>query len=100
MSNSEFAFLETLENIVRQRLVDRPAGSYTAKLADAGTRRMAQKVGEEGVELALAAASGEREDIVAEAADLIYHLLVVLADGDVRLLVFVEFRLAQMPQIA
>ena len=85
MSSNQLAFLETLENIVRQRLVDRPAGSYTAKLADAGTRRMAQKVGEEGVELALAAASGGRDDVIAEAADLIYHLLVVLADRDVRL---------------
>ena len=85
MNNEPLAFLATLEDIVRQRLEERPDGSYTASLAAAGTRRMAQKVGEEGVELALAAASGDRDELIGEAADLLYHVLVVLADRDIRI---------------
>ncbi len=85
MSHNDLVFLVTLENIVRQRLAERPAGSYTASLANAGTRRMAQKVGEEGVELALAAAAGDRDDVIGEAADLLYHVLVLLADRDIRI---------------
>lgn len=85
MSNSDLAFFGKLESIVRDRLGTPTNDSYTAKLAKAGTRRIAQKVGEEGVELALAAASGSRDEVVDEAADLIYHLIVLLADQDVRL---------------
>ncbi len=85
MSNNDLVFLSTLENIVRRRLAERPAGSYTASLADAGTRRMAQKVGEEGVELALAATAADRDDIIGEAADLLYHVVVLLADRDIRI---------------
>ncbi|MEQ8207744.1 MAG: phosphoribosyl-ATP diphosphatase, partial [Woeseia sp.] len=63
-----------------------PAGdSYTAKLMAAGTRRIAQKVGEEGVEVALAATAGERDELLEETADLLYHLLVLLTDSDLRL---------------
>ena len=85
MSNSELGFLSTLEDIIRQRLDDKPDGSYTASLVAAGTQRMAQKVGEEGVELALAAAAGDRDDIVGEAADLVYHILVLLAGQGIRM---------------
>ena len=85
MEQDKLTFLATLENIVRQRLDERPEGSYTAQLAAAGTRRIAQKVGEEGVELALAAAAGNRDDVIDEAADLLYHVLVVLADSNIRI---------------
>ena len=85
MNNDDLAFLATLEDIVRRRLEEKPDGSYTASLAAAGTRRMAQKVGEEGVELVLAATAGSRDDVIGEAADLFYHVLVVLADRDVRI---------------
>ena len=71
-------FIQRLEEIIRDRFENPPAGSYTAKLARAGTKRIAQKVGEEGVELALASVAGDKDEIVAEAADLIYHLLVLL----------------------
>ena len=84
MSNSELGFLNALEQIIRQRLDERPDGSYTASLAAAGTQRMAQKVGEEGVELALAAAAGSRDEVIAETADLVYHVLVLLAGKDIR----------------
>jgi phosphoribosyl-ATP pyrophosphohydrolase/phosphoribosyl-AMP cyclohydrolase len=70
--------LRTLERLVAARLTDAPAGSYTAQLAAGGVPRVAQKVGEEGVEVALAAVSGDRPALVGEAADLMYHLLVLL----------------------
>lgn len=69
--------LARLTEIVRERAKARPDGSYTAKLLAAGTRRIAQKVGEEAVETALAGAAGDDEELVREAADLIYHLLVL-----------------------
>ncbi len=72
------AFLSTLEEIIKQRIVARPEGSYTAKLLAEGTRRIAQKVGEEGLELALAAVAQSDEDIIGEAADLLYHTLLLL----------------------
>jgi phosphoribosyl-ATP pyrophosphohydrolase/phosphoribosyl-AMP cyclohydrolase len=80
VSNSEIAFISKLETIVQERLKNPSDESYTAKLAAAGTKRIAQKLGEEGVELALAATSGDREEIIDEAADLVYHLIVLLAD--------------------
>jgi phosphoribosyl-AMP cyclohydrolase / phosphoribosyl-ATP pyrophosphohydrolase len=71
-------FLATLEDVIRQRLEVRPPGSYTARLVDAGWQRIAQKVGEEGVEVALAAAGGNDREVVREVADLFYHVLVLL----------------------
>jgi phosphoribosyl-ATP pyrophosphohydrolase/phosphoribosyl-AMP cyclohydrolase len=79
------AFLAHLERVIARRYARRPRGSYTTRLFDAGTKRIAQKVGEEGVETALAAMAGDREELVNEAADLIYHLLVLLRDGDLDL---------------
>jgi phosphoribosyl-ATP pyrophosphohydrolase/phosphoribosyl-AMP cyclohydrolase len=76
---SETAFLEELQTVIRQRLADAPEGSYTAKLASQGMLKVAQKLGEEGVELALAAAAQDRARVTAEAADLVYHLLLLLA---------------------
>jgi len=72
------AFAAALERLVDQREEERPEDSYTTNLFEAGTRRIAQKVGEEGVETALAAAAGSDEELVDEAADLLYHLLVLL----------------------
>lgn len=79
MSNSDISFIGELEAIVLDRLERRSDNSYTAKLAAAGTKRVAQKVGEESVELAIAAVSGDREETIDEAADLVYHLIVLLA---------------------
>ena len=75
---SDIAFLERLQEIIRQRLTDAPTGSYTARLASQGVLKVAQKVGEEGVELALAATAQDRARVTAEAADLVYHLLLLL----------------------
>jgi phosphoribosyl-ATP pyrophosphohydrolase/phosphoribosyl-AMP cyclohydrolase len=72
------AFLATLESVIGERIRDRPAGSYTAKLLAEGPRRVAQKVGEEGLELALASVTQSDEEVIGEAADLLYHMLLLL----------------------
>jgi phosphoribosyl-ATP pyrophosphohydrolase/phosphoribosyl-AMP cyclohydrolase len=79
------AFLGILEQVITQRIVTRPAGSYTAKLLAEGTRRIAQKVGEEGLELALAAVAQSDQEIIGEAADLLYHTLLLLRVKDLSL---------------
>ncbi|MEO8998117.1 MAG: bifunctional phosphoribosyl-AMP cyclohydrolase/phosphoribosyl-ATP diphosphatase HisIE [Rhodanobacter sp.] len=71
-------FLAELDALVAQRHAERPEGSYTTKLFEGGIRRMAQKVGEEGVETALAAVAQEDAELLGEAADLIFHLTVML----------------------
>ncbi|MGE4071958.1 MAG: bifunctional phosphoribosyl-AMP cyclohydrolase/phosphoribosyl-ATP diphosphatase HisIE [Lysobacterales bacterium] len=76
----ELAFLGELGRLVEQRHAERPAGSYTTRLFESGTRRMAQKVGEEGVETALAAVAQDAEALLGESADLLFHLLVLLRD--------------------
>ena len=71
-------FLAELDALVEQRHADRPEGSYTTRLFDGGIRRMAQKVGEEGVETALAAVVQGDDELLGEAADLVFHLTVAL----------------------
>jgi phosphoribosyl-ATP pyrophosphohydrolase len=77
--------LETLEQIVRDRALAGADVSYTRKLLDKGAVHVAKKLGEEGVELALAAAAQDRAAVIAEAADVLYHLAVVLKARDVPL---------------
>lgn len=72
------SFLGELDTLIAQRERERPAGSYTTRLFEGGTRRIAQKVGEEGVETALAAVAQDDAALLGEAADLVYHLLVLL----------------------
>ncbi|AVP96920.1 bifunctional phosphoribosyl-AMP cyclohydrolase/phosphoribosyl-ATP diphosphatase [Ahniella affigens] len=72
---AEFA---ALDQLIAERVRDRPEGSYTTKLLDAGVRRIAQKVGEEGVETALAGVAQDADALISEAADLVYHLTVLL----------------------
>jgi phosphoribosyl-ATP pyrophosphohydrolase/phosphoribosyl-AMP cyclohydrolase len=73
-----YAFLGALTRTIRQRIEARPPGSYTAKVLAEGPRRMAQKVGEEGLELALASVGEGDEQVIAEAADLLYHVVLLL----------------------
>lgn len=72
------AWLGKLARIVRRRAGEMPEGSYTAGLLEAGPLRIAQKVGEEGVEVALAAATGDDQSCAEEIADLAYHLTVLM----------------------
>ena len=85
MTYSDIAFLSDLEEIIHDRLTNPTEESYTTQLALAGTKRMAQKVAEEGVEVALAAAAGDKDEVIDEAADLIFHLMVLLADQELSL---------------
>jgi len=86
----ELAFLTELERVIAQRDKNRPDGSYTTSLLESGIKRIAQKVGEEGVETALAAAAGKDEEVLNESADLIYHLLVLLRSRKLDLGTLVE----------
>ena len=72
------AFLAKLEGIIAQRAAEKPEASYTARLLDKGINRVAQKVGEEGVELALAGAAQGDDKVIEESADLLFHMLVLL----------------------
>ena len=72
------AFLADLDALVDQRERDRPPGSYTTRLFHEGVRRIAQKVGEEGVETALAGVIQDNEALLGESADLVFHLIVLL----------------------
>jgi len=77
-SAEDLAFLAQLESVIAQRIADKPQGSYTARLFAEGPSRIAQKVGEEGVEVALAAVSDDDGKLVAESADLLFHLLLLM----------------------
>ena len=85
MTATDLSFLADLESIVRQRLDEGGEESYTARLVASGDKRVAQKVGEEAVELALAATAGDRNEQLEEAADLIYHLIVLLSSKRISL---------------
>ena len=78
-------FLNDLADIINQRKSDMPEGSYTTSLFSEGKSRIAQKVGEEGVELALARMKDDKEEIANETADLLFHMLVLLADANMSL---------------
>lgn len=74
--------LRELVEVIRQRRRERPEGSYTTYLFDAGEEKIRKKTGEEAIELVLAR---KREEVVSETADLIYHLLVLLNELDIPL---------------
>ena len=76
MTNGDF--LNTLESVIRERMESAPPDSYTAKLVNSGISKVAQKIGEEGVEVALAAVCEPDDRVVSESADLLYHLMVLL----------------------
>ena len=71
-------FIRELEKVIQGRYAEMPEGSYTTSLFRKGTPRMAQKVGEEAVETVIEAMKGDKERLIYEASDLIYHLLVLL----------------------
>lgn len=82
---SDLSFLTQLETVIAERMAAASSESYTARLAAGGPLGVAQKLGEEGVETALAAVAEETDRFVSEAADLLYHLLVLLKLRDVGL---------------
>jgi phosphoribosyl-ATP pyrophosphohydrolase len=77
--------LETLDERIALRAAASPDESYTAKLLAAGVQRVAKKLGEESTEAVIAAVAGNRDELKAEAADVLYHLLVLLRSAGVPL---------------
>jgi phosphoribosyl-ATP pyrophosphohydrolase/phosphoribosyl-AMP cyclohydrolase len=82
---TRLGFLAQLTAIIQQRSHEAADGSYTARLLAGGVARMAQKVGEEGVEVALAAVAQSAEKLVGESADLLFHLMVLLQAKNLQL---------------
>ena len=85
VEKSNISFLDYLFNLIKQRKAELPEDSYTTKLFNKGPDKIAQKVGEEAVETIIAAKNRDREEIINESADLIYHLFVMLAEQDIEL---------------
>lgn len=81
----QLGFLAILEKTIAHRMAEQPEGSYTARLVAQGPSRIAQKVGEEGLETALAAVTRDDAGVLSEAADLIYHLVVLLKSRNLSL---------------
>ena len=78
-------FLAELQSFIDQRKQQMPEGSYTTKLFKDGINKIAQKVGEEALETVIEATNGTAEHLVYEASDLLYHLIVLLADKGLRI---------------
>jgi phosphoribosyl-AMP cyclohydrolase / phosphoribosyl-ATP pyrophosphohydrolase len=79
------SFLGKLEDVIAQRIAEKPEGSYTARIWAQGPTRIAQKVGEEGVEVALAAVTQEDDRLLGESADLLFHLALLLKSRNLSL---------------
>ncbi len=79
------AFLSRLESVIAQRIAEKPEGSYTARIWAQGPTKMAQKVGEEGVEVALAAVAQSDDRLISESADLLFHLALLLKSRNLSL---------------
>jgi phosphoribosyl-ATP pyrophosphohydrolase/phosphoribosyl-AMP cyclohydrolase len=88
--SSQFSFLSQLESVIAQRITDRPEGSYTARIWSEGPTRIAQKVGEEGVEVALASVTQADDRLIAESADLLFHLTLLLKSRNLSLATVIQ----------
>jgi len=82
---SDLMFLEYLQDFIDQRKQEMPEGSYTTSLFKSGTRKIAQKVGEEAVETIIGAMANDDENFLYEGADLLYHLIVLLSHKGFRI---------------
>jgi len=87
---SDISFLEYLYSLIKKRKTNLPENSYTTKLFNKGPDRIIQKVGEEAVETVIAAKNRDRNEIINESADLLYHFMVMLAEQDIELLEVVD----------
>ena len=85
VSKGSINFLEKLNEVIKQRKKDLPDESYTAKLFKDGSDRIIQKVGEEAVEVMIAAKNRNKKEIIYESADLLFHLMIMLQDNDIEL---------------
>lgn len=89
-NKSSIKFLEQLSEIIKNRKKNLPENSYTTKLFKEGENRIIQKVGEEAVEVVIAAKNNDREEIINESSDLLFHLLVMLEEKEIGLSDIVE----------
>ncbi|MBI9072321.1 MAG: bifunctional phosphoribosyl-AMP cyclohydrolase/phosphoribosyl-ATP diphosphatase HisIE [Melioribacteraceae bacterium] len=80
---SDLSFLNKLFNLIKERKISLPENSYTTSLFKRGENRIIQKVGEEAVETVIAAKNNDREEIINETSDLIFHLFVLLAEKEI-----------------
>jgi phosphoribosyl-ATP pyrophosphohydrolase/phosphoribosyl-AMP cyclohydrolase len=78
-------FLTELQDFINKRHEEMPEGSYTTSLFKDGLNRMAQKVGEEALELVIEATNGTKERMIYEGSDMLYHLIVLLANKGLRI---------------
>ncbi len=84
-NSSSINFLKDLFALIKERKINFPEKSYTAKLFKEGENRVIQKVGEEAIETVIAAKNNDKTEIINETSDLIYHLFVMLADKNIEL---------------
>ncbi len=84
-NKSDLNFLSSLQDLIELRKTEMPEGSYTAKLFGEGVNRMSQMVGEEALSTLIASTHGSNEQVLAEAADLVYHLMVLLSSKNMRI---------------
>jgi phosphoribosyl-ATP pyrophosphohydrolase/phosphoribosyl-AMP cyclohydrolase len=85
MNDNPLLFLSELQDFINRRKQEMPEGSYTTSLFTKGVNKIAQKVGEEALETVIEATNGTTEHLVYEASDLLYHLIVLLADKGLRI---------------
>lgn len=85
MAKDKIEFLYDLERLLIQRKKELPGGSYTTELFQEGIDKIAQKLGEEAVETIIASKNSDDSELIYESADLIYHLLVLLAERGISL---------------
>ena len=84
-NDSDINFLSFLQDFIDDRYQNMPEGSYTTSLFKKGVNKMAQKVGEEAVETVIEATNGTDQDLIYEASDLLYHLIVLLTSKGLRI---------------
>lgn len=85
INEDKLGFLRELFELIQNRKKQLPEGSYTTKIFNSGENRIIQKVGEEAVETVIAAKNGDKEEIVNEVSDLVYHMFVMLAEKEISL---------------
>ena len=77
--------LEKLYEIIKKRRIEKPNGSYVSSLSEQGLDRVIQKVGEEAIEVVIAAKNADKGKLISESADLLFHILILLETKDISL---------------
>src|SRR5690554_2705747 len=83
LTKKDFKFLQELEELLYERKNTMPSGSYTTSMFEKGLDKIAQKVGEEAVETVIASKNDDDKETIAESADLVFHLMLLLADKQI-----------------